>query len=785
MSQGDAAPPSTATWATTSPLPENSTNPPAPAPTPVSAPTPVPKPRSCVVCRNRKVRCDKQSPCTNCRRANIACVYPSNDRPPRWARRLERLTSGAAASNPPVPQEAVMERIRTLESLVIELRGQLEQARKASSSYGGGSSVNSPGSSPQHLDPSQQRETSPASDSNVHRYFGRLVLQDSGRSRYVSSSFWSRVDDELKTHTDDLIEGEDDSSEDEVSPETNPSSTDLERTPADRHGFLFGHNLGAPVSNLSQFHPLPSQLPFLVDVFSENANMFLRIVHIPTIMNMVRDIRSSGMAHLSTSNEALMLSICYAAIVSMEDDDVATNFGTAKAELCNKYRLGLEHALARADFLNNPDTVLVQAFAIFVCLARRHESPKFVWMMAGLLVKMAQYLGLQRDPAHFQNLTPYEAHMRRRIWWVVLWLDQRAGEDQGTDLTIAQGSFDTELPLNINEADIEPSTKEAPAERHGVSDMTFARVQCGVTIVHRDIIIYVNANDRNVDIDKSNELLNETYNKLDEGYLQHTDASEPQKPVHWVMITVARLIKAKLTLIVFLPVLFSSSSDNYSDEVRTKLLICAIEVAEYNHALNTEEDCKQWRWVYQTHIHWHATVYLLLDITRRPWSAMVERAWVALHSKWLIPARTFSDKNLRIWIPLRKLLEKARKHRDAELDRLRADPQAALNLDIADQNMPLPLSTPLYPINSDPDQFRERWRQLVGFNAGAANNIWPSLDHRAGLTRDSTTMNHTTWPPTTIAPPTHISESNHSLATTVQTHNDTNQKTRQRRIAEG
>jgi len=172
---------------------------------PASASAPIPKKRSCVVCRSRKVRCDKLSPCSNCRRANIACVFPSTDRPPRWARRL-------AASNPQVsavsqtPDPAatqVMERLRNLESLVKDLSGQLEVANAAAaanSTAGGSSGVNSPGSSSYDRDTGHQKEASPSTNTEnvrLQKQFGRLVLQDANRSRYVSSGFWSRVNDEV------------------------------------------------------------------------------------------------------------------------------------------------------------------------------------------------------------------------------------------------------------------------------------------------------------------------------------------------------------------------------------------------------------------------------------------------------------------------------------------------------------------------------------------------------------------------------------------------------------
>jgi hypothetical protein len=137
------------------------------------------KPRSCVVCRTRKVRCDKQSPCSNCRRANIACVFPSKERPPRWPRRLERPATGE-----------VMERLRHLEDLVKDLSGQLEQANAAVRSAAGSSSgVGSPESS--------MHDTGHSVDASTAQKLGRLVVHDANRSRYVGNSFWSRVNDEV------------------------------------------------------------------------------------------------------------------------------------------------------------------------------------------------------------------------------------------------------------------------------------------------------------------------------------------------------------------------------------------------------------------------------------------------------------------------------------------------------------------------------------------------------------------------------------------------------------
>ncbi|KAJ5153139.1 uncharacterized protein N7482_009617 [Penicillium canariense] len=650
-----------------------------------------PKPRSCVVCRSRKVRCDKQSPCSNCRRANIACIVPCKDRPPRWARRLAQPAT-----------EDVMERLRALENLVRDLSGQLEQANARANSV--------TGSSTHDRDVSPQATVSPTDSVNVQKPFGRLVLQDANQSRYLGSSFWSRVNDELDELTMDNGSRPDDeldtSDEEEWAFGKSPSTQELERTPEDRSAFIFRHNLMPSTPDLREFHPLPSQIPFLLDIFSENVNMFMQAVHKPTITKMIRELRGD-MTGLTPANEALMFSIYYAAVTSMEEEDVVMNFGSTKAELNLKYRLGLEHALAKADFLNVPDLVLIQALANFLALARRHDSPRFIWMMVGLAIRMAISLGLHRDGSNFEHLSPFEIEMRRRVWWGLCLIDVRASEDQGTDFTIAVGSFDTKIPLNIDDGDIGPESKQMPPEREGLSDMSIARVIIKTCELSKEMLI---RGPNAPSLEEQDNMLQKIYQELDEGFLRYSTESNVE---YWVIVTVARLMIAKMTLFVYLPVLFSSPSEQLTQQLRTKLLVAALEVAEHNHALNAEQACRQWRWIFQTYTHWHAIIYILIEISRRPWSPLVERAWMSLYSVWLIPPQS-KMKSLRVWFPLRKLMAKGAKHRNAELARLSRNPSATEQLEVEYRNMPAPSNPGLFTAESNAaDVFLEQWKQLL------------------------------------------------------------------------
>lgn len=158
-------------------------------PPPSTAPTQR-KLRSCVTCRTRKVRCDKTSPCSNCRRANIPCVVPSTEKLPRWARRLERATTRAESDDPATGQ--VFNRLKSLEGLVRELSGQLEMVQAGGASSSG---IVAKDAEPREVRAGPDGST--ANLSTAQKQFGRLVIGDTGQSRYVDSGFWSRINDEV------------------------------------------------------------------------------------------------------------------------------------------------------------------------------------------------------------------------------------------------------------------------------------------------------------------------------------------------------------------------------------------------------------------------------------------------------------------------------------------------------------------------------------------------------------------------------------------------------------
>lgn len=155
------------------------------------------KPRSCVTCRARKVRCDKNVPCSNCARAQIACVLPPLEKRPRWANKIEKAAAYTQVSSDTNPGGSggggrgvnqMLARLNTLEDLLRKYETQGSPAPSTSSQL-------------------HSETTLSGKDAQVQRP-GRLVAGDESQSRYVGTSFWAKINDEVsneRSYTENII----------------------------------------------------------------------------------------------------------------------------------------------------------------------------------------------------------------------------------------------------------------------------------------------------------------------------------------------------------------------------------------------------------------------------------------------------------------------------------------------------------------------------------------------------------------------------------------------------
>src|SRR3569833_448951 len=402
---------------------------------------------------------------------------------------------------------------------------------------------------------------------------------------------------------------------------------------------------------------------------------------------------------------------------------IKINFQAEKSTLISKYRFALEQALAKAEFLTSADIVTLQAFLLFLTIVRRYDDTRFAWTLNGLIIRISQSIGLHRDGTNFANLTPFETEMRRRLWWAICVLDLRSAEDQGTDLTIIDRTFDTQFPLNINDTDIDVDSISLPPARNGTTDLTFSLIRYEICSVARRLhtntttIGSVCPRDAASSIREREQMIKDVHERVENKYLK--DGTSESNAMHWVAANIARLIVAKMTLLIYQPVLFPSpGTDDLAAETRERLFSAATEVFEYSLLLFVATRTKPWRWLFKTYTQWHAVAYTLMEVSRRPWSASVERAWSALNSVFADNSQSLDMEkmvgNTAVWVPFRRLYAKARKHRVAEIERLKSDPQAAVQLYIEDRATATPTTFSALSGSFKSAAWRDRWHKLVG-----------------------------------------------------------------------
>jgi hypothetical protein len=443
------------------------------------------------------------------------------------------------------------------------------------------------------------------------------------------------------------------------------ASSELDRQNSSHQGFLFGYS--SIMLDLRELHPSPSQIFILWEVFKENVDPVVRIIHRPTARTILMNA-ATNLDRVSKPAEALLFAIYFGAVVSLTPEQCRQLLDEDKETLLNKYRFATEQALARADFMNSSSLMCLQALSFFLVFVRHCDDSRLVWALGGLAIHLAQCLGVQRDGTNFQ-LNPFDTEMRRRLWWQLSLLDNRAAEDHGTDPTFNEHFYDTKIPMNLNDDDIYPGMKEYPPERQGATEMTFCLIRFELSIFSRRFN-FTSPGDADgstdLTLEEKERLIDECHRRLEEKYLRHCDMNSP---IYWVAATVARLILAKMWLMVHHPRSFSLTSEgsNLSSEIRDRVFITSVEVIEFSHLLEKNQNTAKWGWLFRTYMQWQSVAFALSEICTRPPGPDVDRAWRAVESVY--DEKIMKNHKFRkgmLWKPLRHLMARARARRAAQ-----------------------------------------------------------------------------------------------------------------------
>ncbi|KAE8375013.1 hypothetical protein BDV26DRAFT_283830 [Aspergillus bertholletiae] len=570
---------------------------------------------SCELCRQRKVKCDKLNPCTNCQRFGATCV-------PVERARLPRGRSGRVVGKNASGQDTgLKERVDRLEELLRELTEHDDgtiAARVGSSSSGN----------------SDQAPVSKQADKH-----------ESG----TVNSLWANI---LKEIHD--IRG------------TKSYDSANEGRTSDSDGMKYRELLAAPTgfgSSVATREPILTiqAEKSLFKIFLERVDPAFKILHAPSLKAFLLEGKSYldyEPGHMAPAT--LSSAVYFAAACSVTEDESKNLFGCNKGWLVARYQQESEAALAKADFMISNDLTILQAFVLFLLASRSQDSSRRIWTMLSMALRIAQALLLHLPEIPFP-VRPLECELRRRLWTHIGLLDIQCSLERASEPMMQATWVQSNPPSNINDNDISFGMDSPVQESEDFTDMTFSimtlKAQCTVRLLNFSDFI-----DKTVScVNKRQQLVIE-FQKTASKLLQN---SEPDKvPFHWYTRKVAEIISASLQLIVLRPL--QRNANFVPPRVRgDRLLQIAVDILTKSKTIRSDPRGQPWRWCEFMFVPWHSLAVAIAELCVCEDHSLVESFWGPVREAYENLGDLIADSRRgMIWKPMEKIMAQAEAKRN-------------------------------------------------------------------------------------------------------------------------
>ena len=594
---------------------------------------------SCTLCRRRKVKCDRSSPCGNCQRVGAECIAYTPSRAPRGrqgGRKRKR------------DESQLLERLAKLEAMVEDIEGQ-EEATAGKQEKPLVADANTA----KRLEADERLSTTRASEMD----------------RYMASSFWVNLTNEINGLRDVLggSSGEDNEDQNQQTPASLSSTSDMQ------HSLPFSHSAFA-ISRTTLpedlVYPRQHQTYTLCDIYIANVDPVFKVLHAPSLRRYLQE----NAAELDSSPgprglEALQFSIYYAAVTSLTGGECKDRLGETREVLLKRYRAATESAFAKADFLNTVEMSTLQALVIYLITVRANDTSRLMWTLTSVAIRIAEAMGLHHDNTS-ASLQPFAREMRRRLWWQICDLDTHAAWDRASNPVISTTSFDTRLPLQINDEDITLTSTEA-IEREGFTDMTFALICNEIFDAHRKLnhapakqLGEQQAGQQQVWSQRVDAVI-QFQRRIDQQYLCRLNL---HRPFHWFTRMVADIVTASMWLLVYRPLQSHTSGIDVIHVADPGILRLSVDALESAQQLLTDPVASQFKWISQIHVQWHALAVTAAELCVKTEGSLVEKAWTVIEPAFAQNEQHVADSNKgMLWRPIKKLMGKARDVRQKHL----------------------------------------------------------------------------------------------------------------------
>jgi hypothetical protein len=148
------------------------------------------------------------------------------------------------------------------------------------------------------------------------------------------------------------------------------------------------------------------------------------------------------------------------------EGDEPPEFRGKAMDMAGSFRNSVAQCLTLADY-TKPHPFLIEAlvFHLHADYTQTWEADISVWVLTGVIARLAMRMGYHRDSKMFPNITPFQGEMRRRVWSFVATADLLFSFQVGMPSMLRDADMDTELPRNLYDDDFDENCLELPPPR--------------------------------------------------------------------------------------------------------------------------------------------------------------------------------------------------------------------------------------------------------------------------------------------------------------------------------
>ncbi|KJK75005.1 hypothetical protein H634G_09640 [Metarhizium anisopliae BRIP 53293] len=368
---------------------------------------------SCAPCRNSKLKCDRQQPCSQCEKKGRMdqCVYaprPVKKKPP-----AKNMTS----------------RLKRLESLVREMMENEGDAKPPGRSSEG---------------------------SAVPSLQGHVVKGEHGTTYVGATHCMAMLEDieDLKTYFDDTGAHE----------EGILSTDDLDAP----------EMLLCPTIPPTNRDELIAQLPDrhvadrLIKRYFASMSPSQHIIHRPTFTKMYarfwQDSNDVTLHWLAQLFMMLALGIFFNSFAAPHE--LSADSPVPILDRIKHYRSCAGWALIWGKY-TQPTSTTLPAFLLYVesHFMFNRAAQMNCYVLSGVCIRLLLKMGLHRDPSKLANISPYEGEMRRRLWNMAVQIELIVSFHMGLPSMLQGIESDTRPPSNLQDEDFDEDSTSLPPAR--------------------------------------------------------------------------------------------------------------------------------------------------------------------------------------------------------------------------------------------------------------------------------------------------------------------------------